>query len=146
MSILLEDLDSIILSHCDLEDDFFNIMIINRYYCKLVNNDGLFLSWKKLHLSKMRTGYIHHNFQFSCYYGCMLYGKYLLNKYPEINIHAYNDFAFRYSCQNGHLDVAKWLLDLSNKQINSYTINAVFKWTCATGRLDIAKWLTESLY
>ena len=31
MSILLQDLDSIILSQCDLENDFFSIMLVNGY-------------------------------------------------------------------------------------------------------------------
>ena len=90
MSILLEDLDSTILSHCDLEDDFINIMMINRYYCKIVNGDKLFLEWKKFYSIKQDINGINYKFQLSCSDGYLLHSKYLLTKYVEINInHGY---------------------------------------------------------
>ena len=116
MSILLEDLDSTILSHCDLEDDFLNIIVVNRHYCKLVNDDKLFLEWKRFNsTNKFPIKNIDHKFQLSCWYGCIIYSKYLLDKHRTINIHADNENAFISSCSNGYIDVAKWLIELRKK-------------------------------
>ena len=117
MSILLEDLDLIILADCDLEDDLFNIVMVNHYYYDLIHKNKLFLEGKKAHAdSKVHIKNINRKFQLACYHDCMLYAKYLLSKHSKINIYADNECAFRWSCSNGKLDVAKWLIELSGQE------------------------------
>ena len=170
MSIILKDLDNNIIENCDLEDDFINIMMINKYYCKIISNNKLFVEWKSFYCetkkSRHRMRSMNFIFGYSCAYNFLCFSKYLFKKYysPDlpagsgsaekylysINIHADNEYAFRESCRNGHLEMAKWLIGL--KLIIKINIHAgyknsdneyAFRWACINGHLAVAKWLVE---
>ena len=48
-----------------------------------------------------------------CCYGHLNMAKWLLQKKPNLEINAFNHFAFLGSCNNGNLHVAKWLLKIN---------------------------------
>ncbi len=60
---------------------------------------------------------------------------------PNIDISAYNEFAFRYACTNGHIEVAQWLLSV-NPDINiSAYHDYAFRFACRYEHLEVALWL-----
>ena len=48
MSILLKDLDTTIINFCDVETDYKNIILINKYYHNIITKNNLFLDFKKI--------------------------------------------------------------------------------------------------
>lgn len=117
-----KDIDIVLITYCDLIDDYTIIKKINKYYYQLITNLFLYKSLMKLILYK-RINFSKHNdlFIYACKTNNILY-LYLIRKFVDINIHAKNNCAFRLSCENGHLDVAQWLINLS-KQSNFSLIN-----------------------
>ncbi len=67
--------------------------------------------------------------------------KWLWSLDQNINIHAWDEWAFRLSCSRGYLEVAKWLWSL-DQNINIYANNDfIFRFSCEYGYLEEAKWL-----
>ena len=117
MSIIINDLDNLLIDFCDLESDFFNLMRVNKHYYKLIKNNELFMEWNKCYTASPMS-YIRNNkdklFLKSCDIGLLLFSKYLVSKH-NINIHYNREHPFQLSCRSGYLDIAKWLIDLSSK-------------------------------
>ena len=56
-----------------------------------------------------------------CEQGQLINSQLVYEKYKNIDIHSYDEYAFRLSCENGHIEVAKWLWSLNqNIDIHSY--------------------------
>lgn len=159
MSIIVKDLDNLIIDLCDLESDFFNIMCINKIFFELISDNKLFKQYKQCRLSVKNRYFVNWNkcsitfenllFYESCNLGLLLFSKYLVSKYI-IDIRAWNDYTFIWICFNGHLDTAKWLIELSkgkkirNKLIDIHAhIDGAFVRSCENGHFDVAKWLIE---
>src|SRR5436189_115804 len=88
---------------------------------------------------KLRGIFLH-----ACMKGQFEFVKYLTSLHNDINIHAYNDYAFRGSCQNGYLHVTQWLINTYN-DINIHADNEYgFKSSCFGGHLHVAQWLTDT--
>ena len=143
MSIILADLDDLIINFCDLETDFFNIMRTNKYYYNLIINNELFKQWKSVcFFVEAEDKFIN-----SCAFNLLPLSKYLVSKY-NIDIHANKEEALRSSCAGGYIDVAKWLINLSMQPgFTLIDIHAnreeAFRWSCVNNHLDMAKWLIE---
>ena len=147
MSIIINDLDKLLIGFCDLELDFFNLMCINKHYYGLIANNELFMQWNKCHLCVFDINNSISLFVVSCRLGLLLLSKYLVSKYT-IDIHYNGDYVFQICCFNGHLDVAKWLVELTLRSefkiINIHTsYDYAFRWSCCNGHYNIAKWLIE---
>ena len=115
MSIFtIKDIDNVLLLFCDVIDDLVVVNRLNKYYNRSINDNILFQSWIKLYEynKKNRTGLATKNdrlFINACRSNNLLY-KYLIKKFTDIDIHAYNEYAFESSCENGHLHIAQWLI------------------------------------
>jgi translation initiation factor 2 beta subunit (eIF-2beta)/eIF-5 len=69
--------------------------------------------------------------------------KWLYEIKPEINISAYEDYAFRFACERGHLNVTKWLYEIKPEINISAENDYAFRSACANGHLNVAQWLYE---
>ena len=125
MSIIIQDIDSIIIDKCDSINDFLSIRCVNHNLYKLVINNLLFIEWQQFNS-------IHENINFldACRFGYFIICKYLLRT-KIINIHANDEYAFKWSCFNNHHNIAKWLIKLGSKpgfgQIDQKIINRYYK-------------------
>lgn len=150
MSIFaIRDIDDILLSFCDIMDDFIIINQLNKYYKQLIIKNILFKSWTELRVFDRENKIYDLTKNNSLFINACdtnnLMCKYLSKKYIDIDIHANNEYAFQLSCQNGDLDLAQYLVDLgqkSNSLINIHEDNELaFRWSCQNGHLNIAEWL-----
>ena len=81
------------------------------------------------------------SFHLTCMNGHLEIAKWLINTFPNIDIHAEDEYAFRYSCYNGNLLIAKWLIEIfPNIDIHAYNEFA-FRYSCIYNHLEVAKWL-----
>ena len=162
MSIIMRDLDKLLIDFCDLESDYFNLMCINKNYYDLIINNELFKQWKKCPSIQNKNVL----FGKSCELGLLLFSKYLVAKYDvNINIHdraVYSGMCgwyrytnlFEVSCIDAHLDVAKWLFEMSREKDLSQKLDCasidihagneyLFRHCCMNGDIDVAKWLID---
>lgn len=127
MSIIINDLDKLLIELCDLESDYFNLMCVNKHYCKLITENILFMQWsvftqsnKYNFLAWFPLSYLcdrgskAKTFVDSCRLGLLFFSKYLVFKY-NIDIHTDDEAAFKSSCHGGHIDVVMWLIELSKE-------------------------------
>ena len=154
MSIIINDLDKLLIDFCDLESDFFSFMCINKHYYKLISNNELFMQWKKCYSKVITTKYLvvldsskNALFIKSCKHGLLLFSKYLVSKYA-IDIHYNSEYPLQYSCKKGHINVAKWLIELCSKPGSTLIdihadADLAFEWSRIGGHLDVAKWLID---
>lgn len=142
------EIEEMILSHLQTPINFFRLMLINKYFYKIVNYNKIFLEMKDFYQKKDDLTIFTdcesycQDFLKTCQYGYPYVAKYLFKKYMnKINIHIGNEYAFRYSCYGGHLEIAKWLYSLDHT-INIHSNNEyAFRWSCLCGYFKIAKWL-----
>ncbi len=73
----------------------------------------------------------------------MLQWSLLLEIKPDIDVSAWNEYAFRFACLNGHLQVAQWLLEIEPDIDVSAKNEFAFQHTCENGHLGVAQWLWE---
>ena len=148
MSIILNELDPLLIGLCDLESDYSNLMRTNKHYQDLISRNNLFMEWK-IYRSKHKYEFKEKekSLIYACSLGLLLFSKYLVKKYV-IDIHYSKEKAFVMSCENGHINMAMWLFDLSNQP--GYTLIDIhdeyeyaFRVSCGKGHLNIAKWLIE---
>ena len=89
MSIfIIRDIDNILLSFCDVIDDFIIVNRLNKYYRQLTTNNILFKSWIKLYTFDKKT--IMTN---------IIKNELFMNACGTnslIDIHVYGECAFRY--------------------------------------------------
>jgi len=76
-----------------------------------------------------------------CFHGWLSLAKTVFQQYPNINISAYDNYAFRLSCKNGHLEIAKWLLQIKPTIDISACNEFAFNNACFEEHLEIAQWL-----
>ena len=100
MSIIINDLDNLLVDLCDLESDYFNLMCTNKHYYRLISNNQLFSQWKVIK-KNMNTKYKTDLFIESCRRGFLLFSKYLVIKH-NIDIHEKDEYAFQLSCKYGY--------------------------------------------
>ena len=147
MSIILKDLDTIIINYCNVETDYKNIILINKYYNNIIMNDDLFLDLKRIMEMKIKMKDKTNLFIETCRMGFKFFAKYLVLKH-KINIHADDEGAFRWSCENGHTETVKYLIELgnqpNNQQINIHANNEyAFRYSCQNGHIETVKYLIE---
>ena len=147
MSILLKDLDTTIINYCDVETDYKNIILINKYYNNIITNDNLFLDFKKIIKMKIKMLDKKKLFIETCRMDFKFFAKYLISKH-KINIHTDDELAFRWSCRNGHIETVKYLVELGNQpnyqQINIHAnTEEAFRWSCRNGHIETVKYLIE---
>lgn len=144
--IYIRELEEIILSHLKTPIDFFQLMLINKHFHKIVDNDIIFLEFKnfceKENTMKIYSshGPLYQKFMKTCKYGYPYTAKYLIEKYAEIKTENHIS-ALRASCMNGHLKIAQWLYYL-NPQIDVHCFDELaFRESCENGHFGIVKWL-----
>lgn len=118
MSIVIPDLDSLIISFLELPSCVALMKINNHYYDK-IKRMQLIIEWNKIIYERCSLNSL---FIIVCDQGFITYAKSLIDRY-KINIHFNEEAAFIWSCQKGHLEIAQWLVDLGEK--------------CGYGHIDI---------
>lgn len=146
MSILIKDIDIIIINFCYL-NDYRNIICVNKYYYNVIINNPLYLEFKRYKTLRLPHITKDNQFVYSCLRGFIFYIKYLVSRY-KINIHINKDIAFQLSCRHGHIKIAKYLIELGNQsdhgQINIHTnYDYAFKCACVYRHVEIANYLIE---
>ena len=69
--------------------------------------------------------------------------KYMLNKYPDIDICYNNNQAFRLLCGRGNLETVKWLYEISKKiNIHAEDEDAI-RTACRNKYYEVVRWLLE---
>jgi ankyrin repeat protein len=145
MSIIIADLDDLIISFLELQDAV-SLMKINVNYHNKIKCMKLICEWNSLKYNRDTIDVIFHN---ACSKNYLTYTKSLIFRYHlKIDIHANNEGAFRWSCCDGHIDVAKFLIDLGENhgyyKINIHAHNEyAFRWSCINGHIDVAKFLID---
>ena len=143
MSIIIQDLDSYLLSLLDLPD-LIALMKISHYYFDKIQQIKIVNEWKDLNRKIFSREKI---FSMACKRGYLIYAKWLLDKY-KFDIHADNETIFGWACKKGHFDISKWLIDLGENhgygRINLHAdFGDTFRITCQNGYFEIAKWLVD---
>lgn len=152
------DIDTVLIVHCDLIDDYPTIRSLNKYYNTLIDNTINYQSLIQL---------VHANSNYkdlfikACEYNSPLY-RYLFNRNPNlyresryglnmVPISFNLDFAFSICCKNGHLEAAKLLLELRKTHCKQQTSQCIHYWheepfrtCCENGHLHVAKWLIKT--
>ena len=148
-SIVLPELNYLLIKHLDLYLDYKNLRQTNKYYHEFIENIKLYKELRELghikYLNISRKAY----FLKACYYGYLEAVKYLYKNNKKINIHSENEKAFRISCENGQYNVAEWLYSISiknnienNKRIDIHAMDDyAFIQSCSNGHKNIAEWL-----
>jgi ankyrin repeat protein len=82
-------------------------------------------------------------FRHACASGNLKLVKWLYNKYTDINISYFNDFAFHMTCANGYIKIAKYLL--KNKPDIDLSVNDdfAFRNVCLNNNKQLALWLSK---
>ena len=158
----IPEIEHIILEYLDPIDDYKNLILVNKYYKNLKENDNLFKELKNFHeLTKgVNFGFEpwnanenEINFLKSCKYGSDSVTKYLYKKY-EIDFRKkltkeseFLEIAFGLSCFVGKLKTAQWLFDLNLGMKLPFDIHYsddyLFSEICENGHIDVLKWLLE---
>lgn len=160
----IPEIEEIILSYLEIPVDFYQLMLINKYFYEIVNNNIIFSEFKNFYkkekfLGMMFVGYedfvsyvatnvyeqindqLYRKFLQACKYGYLRTAKYLLEKYIKTNDSVNNVLALLYCCKYGHLEIAQWLYHLDPK-INIHANDELpFRLSCEKGHIEIAKWL-----
>ena len=145
MSIIIEDLDGLIISFLDLPE-YVALMQTNNYYYQNIKSTKLITEWNTI---KQKNKSLIGIFNSACKKGFIIYAKSLVNRYGK-NIHRNFDVAFALACLNGHFEIAKWLIDLGENH-GYRKIKIKYGFFCFLGTeyrlnnnyFEIAKWLID---
>ena len=140
VSIVLSDLDHILIKHLDPYDDYKNLIQVNKYYNNFIRNNKLYQELQELHKKidplNPSVDYNHTYFPEACKYGYLKVAKYLYKKYL-IDIHIDNELALRWAYRNGHSNVIEWLYNLSSNNIPNIYKLIIFDELCSKGYKNI---------
>ena len=144
MNIIISDIDKYIVDLVDLRT-LANLLLVNKFFYEYISVKPVMYQWKRINSMKLYT--INDIFTKICGMGFLEYAKYFVNE-NEIDIHAYNDYAFRLSCENGHLELAQWLIQLGESsgytKIDIHASNKdAFRSSCYHGHIEVAQWLVQ---
>ena len=145
MSIIIEDLDGLIISFLDLYE-YVGLMQTNNYYYQKIKSMKLIIEWNTMKQEKRSLSEI---FKSACKKGFITYAKSLMNRY-KIDINGCSKSDFARICCNGHFEIAKWLIVL-NEEKGYAKINIQFAFFSCANReyslndksFEIAKWLID---
>lgn len=152
----IPEIEQLIFEHLNILCDYKNILLVNKHLCQMITNDPIYLEFKELSKSRLKRGRFRYSFQIefkttkpnsifvrACRFGYILVVKYLLQKFPFIDIHHSLDLAFRLACAGGHIEIVKYLFKIDNK-INIHALKEyAFQCACIKNRLEVAKFLYD---
>lgn len=147
---VISEIDSLIIDFLDYLLDYKQLIMVNKYYHKLINNNPIYRDLRTFS-KKKKDMYLHEKYFreasdalryycLACKYNYPYVAKYILNKY-SIDVHFHNDYPFRLSCIGGNLKLVEWHYSLIENKKNLYISEWGFSWACEHGRLEIAQYL-----
>ena len=144
MSIILEDLDQVIISFLDLYE-YVGLMQTNNYYYQKIKSTKLITEWNTI---KQKNKSLNGIFKSACKKGFITYAKSLVNRYDK-KINSDFDKILSVVCKNSHFEIAKWLINLNEScgypKINIQIGFFVFRtqYCLSNNYFKIAKWLID---
>lgn len=164
--ISIPEIDEMIVNYLDIPKDGRRLMLVNKYYQLMIQENPLYIelhnlrkkkctlsfSWEKKNLSLSRK------FFKACVLGFSKAAKYILDKWIEENsiwvgrwcvcikkFSLQNDMmqALLFACENNRPNVAKWIysLDFVNKDTCKSHLEKYFDKGCKKGTFEIIKWI-----
>lgn len=150
----IPEIDSIILDFLDVIEDGKNLMLVNKYYCRIIGEIPTFIELKKFYVTTDNHHVIYNGtpcikfnksqekFIISCLLDYFLTAQYLLKKYTdEINFLLMIDITLYYVCSKNFIRIVKWMIESSSQMITENNQYISFRDSCCNGNLEIAKYL-----
>lgn len=139
MSIIIADLDSLIISFLELPE-YVALMNLNHHYYYKIKCMPLIMEWNKckhLTIDSLIT-----LFGEVCNKGFLNYAKSLICRYEVIKLYQWQiSITFFSSCCRDNVEMTMWLFNEIDKSKNSFDYNQAFIASCANGQIETAKWL-----
>lgn len=148
----LPEIEEEILKYLDPVCDYKNLVLINKYYHQLSNNNQIFSEYKKFYLYQKNShelktlrilrkdkSMIGPLFLSMCTLGYGHLAKYFYEKYHTQLCPS--EFLFKQTCQNNHIEIGKWLYDLKTCDISHRVLEQIFIKSCTHGYLEMAQWI-----
>lgn len=147
----IPEIEAMILQYLNKLTDYKQLILVNKYFHQIINNDPIFLNLKKFsvdsptsvsfRMSRNRNGRNYHEriFLRACYFGYYETAKYFLLTYADkINEDFCIKIGFNDACFTNHFDIAKWLFSLNDKIKISTKNYSAFSMACQSGNLERA--------
>ena len=84
-------------------------------------------------------------FRLACKHGHKSIAKYILELYPDTDIHSLDDYPFYHACINGHTNIAKWIYKIDNTILEYVDIYIILKNVIINGHLNMLQWFYSIL-
>lgn len=147
--LLIPELDEIIARNLESIGDMIRLMLVNKYFYKIMQNFKLCTELQVLHSYIKNISFSRHILSFpnkifdvSCRYGFKRIVKYIFSRHIKQPHHRYNTIisGLDTSCANGNLDIIKCLYSYAD-DIEIFHYESHFIQACSLGHLDVAKYI-----
>lgn len=147
MSILISDIDNLIVELCDLEKDFPSIMLVNKHYNNIVTKNKLYIQ-RNICYTICKSRLLYDIMDQASIIGFLDLLKYYVTKYTPEHCALQTKTLFTNSCCNGHLEIAKYIQSVGTDIVrpiitNEYFYNKLIEKILLLNHTHIVDWLHD---